>query len=101
MKRNFLNSYQVGEQKIAMYSASGIVLSACYTIFLFNRLSFASSKSSGVQAGSSSEIAPGKNIAFHLKDTACALLGVATLGTHMTAYEGEGEDLKVWVPTRS
>ncbi|WWC97335.1 hypothetical protein V866_004214 [Kwoniella sp. B9012] len=62
---------------------------------------YASSKSSGLQEASSSEIAPDKNIAFHLKDAACALFGIATFGTHMTAYEGEGKDMKVWVPTRS
>ncbi|WVF66391.1 hypothetical protein IAT40_001131 [Kwoniella sp. CBS 6097] len=43
----------------------------------------------------------GNNVAFHLERAACALFGLATFGVHMTAYEGEGDDMKVWVPRRS
>ncbi|WVR03387.1 hypothetical protein IAU60_000378 [Kwoniella sp. DSM 27419] len=41
------------------------------------------------------------NVAFHLERAACALFGLATVGVHMTAYEGEGKDMQVWVPRRS
>ncbi|WWD22331.1 hypothetical protein CI109_106822 [Kwoniella shandongensis] len=41
------------------------------------------------------------NLAFPLERAACAIFGLATFGVHLTAYEGEGEDMKVWVPRRS
>ncbi|OCF33070.1 hypothetical protein I317_01870 [Kwoniella heveanensis CBS 569] len=43
----------------------------------------------------------GHNVAFHLERAACALFGLATFGVHMTAFEGEGRDMMVWVPRRS
>ncbi|KAI5480423.1 thiamine pyrophosphokinase-related protein [Pseudohyphozyma bogoriensis] len=45
---------------------------------------------------------PGSNRVFELERAACALLGIATFGVHLTAYiEEPGEPLKVWVPKRS
>ncbi|KAL0243978.1 hypothetical protein I308_105241 [Cryptococcus tetragattii IND107] len=44
---------------------------------------------------------PFGNVAFHLERAACALFGLATFGVHLTAYEGTGEDMKIWVPRRS
>ena len=41
------------------------------------------------------------NKAFTLERAACAIFGLPTYGVHMTAYEGEGEDMKVWVPRRA
>lgn len=41
------------------------------------------------------------NFAFALERAACAIFGLATFGVHMTAYEGDGEDVKIWVPRRS
>ena len=68
------------------------------------------------QASSSSK--PLSNVAFTLERAACALFGLPTFGVHMTgdyrlldhrnvradgyvAYEGEGKDMKIWVPRRS
>ncbi|WWC67082.1 uncharacterized protein I206_100989 [Kwoniella pini CBS 10737] len=67
---------------------------------------YASPKSSGLNQNSKVNpiiLGPGtfKNVAFHLERAACALFGLATFGVHMTAYEGEGFDMKVWVPRRS
>ncbi|WVW81517.1 hypothetical protein I302_103511 [Kwoniella bestiolae CBS 10118] len=69
---------------------------------------YASPNSSGLYASSHSTsqpvmVGPGtfKNVAFHLERAACALFGLATFGVHMTAYEGEGHAMKVWVPRRS
>ncbi|KAK6904942.1 hypothetical protein L486_02589 [Kwoniella mangroviensis CBS 10435] len=67
---------------------------------------YASPKSSGLGYNSPSTplmLGPGtfKNVAFNLERAACALFGLATFGVHMTAYEGEGWDMKVWVPRRS
>lgn len=41
------------------------------------------------------------NKVFTLERAACALFGFATYGVHLTAYEGEGENMKLWVPRRS
>lgn len=41
------------------------------------------------------------NKIFTLERAACALFGFATFGVHMMAYEGEGKDMKLWVPRRS
>ncbi|KAK8845386.1 hypothetical protein IAR55_006099 [Kwoniella newhampshirensis] len=41
------------------------------------------------------------NLAFPLERAACAIFGLATFGVHLTAYEGEGQDMKIWVPRRS
>jgi hypothetical protein len=41
------------------------------------------------------------NKAFTLERAACAIFGFATFGVHLTAYEGEGENMKLWVPRRS
>ncbi|EIW67813.1 hypothetical protein TREMEDRAFT_44834 [Tremella mesenterica DSM 1558] len=41
------------------------------------------------------------NGAFSLERAACALFGFMTNGVHMTAYEGEGSSMKIWVPRRS
>jgi hypothetical protein len=41
------------------------------------------------------------NKAFTLERAACAIFGLPTYGVHMTAYEGQGEDMKVWVPKRA
>lgn len=41
------------------------------------------------------------NAAFACERAACAVFGFATFGVHMTAYEGEGENMKIWVPRRS
>ncbi|WOO80194.1 putative protein [Vanrija pseudolonga] len=41
------------------------------------------------------------NTAFACERAACALFGFATFGVHMTAYEGQGADMKIWVPRRS
>lgn len=41
------------------------------------------------------------NIAFSFERAACAIFGLATFGVHMTAFEGRGEDMKIWVPRRS
>ncbi|GHJ85389.1 hypothetical protein NliqN6_1791 [Naganishia liquefaciens] len=43
----------------------------------------------------------GRNHVFSLERAACAVFGLATYGVHMTAYEGEGENMKIWVPRRS
>lgn len=57
--------------------------------------------------------APFANFAFALERSACAIFGLATFGVHLTglsihvrseltaAYEGEGKDMKIWVPRRS
>ncbi|WWC57849.1 uncharacterized protein I303_100384 [Kwoniella dejecticola CBS 10117] len=67
---------------------------------------YAASYSSGLNQGPpTSPIMLGAgtfdNVAFHLERAACALFGLATFGVHMTAYEGEGSEMKVWVPRRS
>ena len=41
------------------------------------------------------------NKAFTLERAACAIFGLPTYGVHMTAYEGEGDGMKVWVPKRA
>ena len=41
------------------------------------------------------------NKAFTLERAACAIFGVATFGVHLHAYEGEGDEMKVWVPRRA
>ncbi|WVQ85664.1 hypothetical protein IAT38_007830 [Cryptococcus sp. DSM 104549] len=41
------------------------------------------------------------NIAFYLEREACPIFGVTTLSAHLIAYEGEGDDMMVWVPVRS
>ncbi|WVW81506.1 hypothetical protein I302_103500 [Kwoniella bestiolae CBS 10118] len=64
----------------------------CYAVY-------ASSKSSGLIASSDPGIYG--NVIFNLERSACPLFGVATFGVRMTAYEGEGENMKIWVPTRS
>ncbi|KAK4684395.1 hypothetical protein P7C73_g5786, partial [Tremellales sp. Uapishka_1] len=45
--------------------------------------------------------APLTNIAFDCERSACAVFGFATYGVHLTAYEGEGADMKIWIPRRS
>lgn len=64
--------------------------------------------------------APFGNLVFGCERAACAVFGFATFGVHMTgkcnqlpegggghslhvstAYEGEGQDMKIWVPRRS
>ncbi|WWC85544.1 uncharacterized protein L201_000408 [Kwoniella dendrophila CBS 6074] len=68
---------------------------------------YASPQSSGLYQGldenESRMVGPGtfQNVAFHLERAACALFGLATFGVHMTAYEGEGRDMKIWMPRRS
>ncbi|WRT63587.1 uncharacterized protein IL334_000510 [Kwoniella shivajii] len=63
---------------------------------------YASPKSSGLQqSAKSSQSGSFDNVAFNLERAACALFGLATFGVHMTAYEGEGVNMKVWVPRRS
>lgn len=42
-----------------------------------------------------------RNAAFACERAACAVWGFATFGVHMTAYEGEGEGMQIWVPRRS
>ncbi|TXT12471.1 uncharacterized protein COLE_02881 [Cutaneotrichosporon oleaginosum] len=42
-----------------------------------------------------------RNAAFACERAACAVWGFATFGVHMTAYEGEGGSMKIWVPRRS
>ncbi len=42
-----------------------------------------------------------RNAAFVCERAACAVFGFATFGVHMTAYEGEGPSMKIWVPRRS
>nr|XP_018266408.1 uncharacterized protein I303_00383 [Kwoniella dejecticola CBS 10117]OBR88566.1 hypothetical protein I303_00383 [Kwoniella dejecticola CBS 10117] len=41
------------------------------------------------------------NVAFQLERAACPIFGVATFGVHMTAYEGQGDATRIWVPRRS
>ena len=41
------------------------------------------------------------NKAFTLERAACAIFGLPTYGVHMTAYEGSGSDMKIWVPRRA
>lgn len=41
------------------------------------------------------------NKAFTLERAACAIFGLPTYGVHMTAYEGSGRDMKIWVPRRA
>ncbi|KAJ9125501.1 hypothetical protein QFC22_000462 [Naganishia vaughanmartiniae] len=43
----------------------------------------------------------GRNHVFSIERAAAAVFGLATFGVHMTAYEGEGSGMKVWVPRRS
>ncbi|KAK1926269.1 NUDIX hydrolase domain-like protein [Papiliotrema laurentii] len=63
---------------------------------------YAHPESSGFKRGTF-DVADGTptNVAFALERSACVLFGVATYGVHLTAYEGEGEDMKIWVPRRS
>nr|XP_019048450.1 hypothetical protein I302_02222 [Kwoniella bestiolae CBS 10118]OCF27380.1 hypothetical protein I302_02222 [Kwoniella bestiolae CBS 10118] len=44
---------------------------------------------------------PFGNIAFEVERAATPILGCTALGVHMTAYEGEGDEMKIWVPRRS
>ncbi|KAH8090619.1 NUDIX hydrolase domain-like protein [Filobasidium floriforme] len=63
---------------------------------------FASPKSSYFASGGSGVSSSGAtNRAFDFERAACAVFGLATFGVHMTAYEGEGEEMKIWVPKRS
>ncbi|ORY25161.1 NUDIX hydrolase domain-like protein [Naematelia encephala] len=62
-----------------------------YMIYASPRSSFFSSEDSQ----------PFSNAAFPLERSACAVFGFATFGVHMTAYEGQGDDMKIWVPRRS
>lgn len=41
------------------------------------------------------------NFVFEMERAACALFGVVTYGVHMTVYEDTGDEVKIWVPTRS
>ncbi|ORX33568.1 NUDIX hydrolase domain-like protein [Kockovaella imperatae] len=41
------------------------------------------------------------NKAFTLERSACAVFGMATFGVHMTAYESDGESMRIWVPRRA
>ncbi|KAL7418936.1 hypothetical protein Q5752_006620 [Cryptotrichosporon argae] len=64
---------------------------------------YADPRSAGLgAAGDAAERAgPRSNAAFACERAACAVWGFATFGVHMTAYEGEGADMKIWVPRRS
>ena len=46
-----------------------------------------------------------ENLAFEVERAASSLFGIVTYGSHLTIYEpplpGSGEELKIWVPTRS
>jgi isopentenyldiphosphate isomerase len=41
------------------------------------------------------------NYAFELERSACALFGIVTYGVHMSIYEQNGRDMKIWTPTRA
>jgi len=78
---------------------------------------YAQPSSSGLKSVESGK--PFSNAAFALERSACAVFGLATFGVHMTGeptsafssttttteylgvYEGEGDDLKIWVPRRA
>ncbi|WVQ80451.1 hypothetical protein IAT38_002556 [Cryptococcus sp. DSM 104549] len=62
---------------------------------------YAAPQSSSLKTNSAGEERPLSNIAFHLERAACAIFGLTTFGVHLTAYEGEGKDMKIWVPRRS
>lgn len=77
---------------------------------------YASPRSSAFATASASNNAraPMGNAAFACERAACAVFGFATFGVHMTgefivgkswadleAYEGDGADMKIWVPRRS
>ncbi|WVO14885.1 hypothetical protein L204_102524 [Cryptococcus depauperatus] len=41
------------------------------------------------------------NIAFDIERAGVPLFGFQAFGCHLTAYEGEGEHMKLWIPRRS
>ncbi|WWD06135.1 hypothetical protein V865_004220 [Kwoniella europaea PYCC6329] len=44
---------------------------------------------------------PFGNVAFEIERAATPILGCTALGVHMTAYEGQGDEMKIWIPRRS
>ncbi|BEI99303.1 hypothetical protein CcaverHIS631_0403460 [Cutaneotrichosporon cavernicola] len=62
---------------------------------------YASPQSAAFSSLSSPPRGGWRNAAFACERAACAVFGFATFGVHMTAYEGEGENMKIWVPRRS
>ncbi|OCF59954.1 hypothetical protein L486_02627 [Kwoniella mangroviensis CBS 10435] len=44
---------------------------------------------------------PFGNVAFEIERAATPILGCTALGVHVTAYEGQGDEMKVWIPRRS
>ncbi|OCF70888.1 hypothetical protein I204_08438 [Kwoniella mangroviensis CBS 8886] len=44
---------------------------------------------------------PFGNVAFEIERAATPILGCTALGVHVTAYEGQGVEMKVWIPRRS
>ncbi|KAK0194205.1 nudix hydrolase 20 [Armillaria mellea] len=43
----------------------------------------------------------GLNYAFEMERSACALFGVVTYGVHMTIYQQDATELRMWIPTRA
>ncbi|WVO14886.1 hypothetical protein L204_102525 [Cryptococcus depauperatus] len=60
---------------------------------------YASPDSSGLQQSAKQK--PFGNVAFDLERAACAIFGIATFGVHLIAYEGTGDNTRLWVPRRS
>ncbi|WVQ76397.1 hypothetical protein IAR50_006063 [Cryptococcus sp. DSM 104548] len=44
---------------------------------------------------------PFSNVAFEMERAGVPLFGCQAFGVHMTAYEGEGGDMKIWLPRRN
>ncbi|WRT63586.1 uncharacterized protein IL334_000509 [Kwoniella shivajii] len=44
---------------------------------------------------------PFGNVAFEIERAATPIFGFTALGVHMTAFEGQGDDTKIWAPRRS
>ncbi|WVQ91377.1 hypothetical protein IAS59_005175 [Cryptococcus gattii] len=62
---------------------------------------YASPKSSIFDTPESAAREPFGNIAFDMERAGVPLFGCQAFGIHLTAYEGQGENMKVWIPRRS
>ncbi|ODO01930.1 hypothetical protein L198_02660 [Cryptococcus wingfieldii CBS 7118] len=62
---------------------------------------YAYPQSRAFKATNSTARQPFGNVAFEMERAGVPLFGCQAFGVHMTAYEGEGEDMKIWIPRRS
>ncbi|KAE8543060.1 hypothetical protein D1P53_000547 [Cryptococcus gattii VGV] len=62
---------------------------------------YASPKSFIFDTSESAAREPFGNIAFDMERAGVPLFGCQAFGIHLTAYEGQGENMKVWIPRRS